>query len=174
MLISFSSSQFWVYSSTYLLKNISSSEPMNKNVYNSDASETALRSENEIEFTEYVIISHNVTQTKAKGNIVSETIHVLSIIQFVFWTLFYLNLILLKGRRNICAKCYVWCHQRNQSRILRNRVQTVSHRRTNGLNAFEWNRFRTVQNSISDIWTCSKRQKPVITISQKPFVYVTF
>ena len=69
---------------------------MNKNVYNSDASETAIRSENEIEFTEYVIISHNVTQTKAKGNIVSETIHVLSIIQFVILNAFFFFLILFE------------------------------------------------------------------------------
>ena len=85
--MSFSSSQFWVYSSKYLLENTSLSEPMDKHVYNSDASETAIRSENEIEFTKYVFIDLNLTRTQVKGKIMSETFQVLSEASIQFATL---------------------------------------------------------------------------------------
>lgn len=103
MLMSFASSQFWVYGSKRLVPY---SEPFDKRVYNSSESETAKVTTKQIEFTEWVTVDgYHFHMKQASGRIVHETIQV-----YKAWTILFRVDCLLnafergKGSRNASIK----------------------------------------------------------------------
>ena len=76
MIMSFESSNFWVYDSRGMIEKICSKEGIKKHQYNSNASRTAITTKERIDFSQYQIIDGDGKLIKATGSIAYDTAEV--------------------------------------------------------------------------------------------------